>query len=1077
MTEFDPAIVQAFVEESLEQLESFADDLLSIEAGGDQPDPEIINRAFRAVHSVKGGAGFMALDRISELSHAMENVLNQVRNEGLVLTGDRTSHLLQASDTLTAMLRDTATSNDVDIAAHLQVLERIAAGAGGAADSGDAVVAAPDPGQPAGPEPGASAAPITMPDGAAIYLQTSPERASEALQTLDYIYLVQYLPDDLEGGRTASSISDELAEVGGQVLESLEQDNALYILFATAIDPEVISALVEVPETQFRAVQPDELARAGAAVSGATVSDDGADGAEAEAEDLPLAGHDGRVELTPEAMILAGDPPPGDDAGADGDWWLEDDGADEEGLAPAGAAPETPAPATPQPPVAPPAPQAPGPAAPTGAAAASTPATLAPAAPPAGDAAPQRSPVAETSLRVHVELLDDLMTLAGELVLTRNQLIQEVVTQDIKAIDASTQRLDQVTTELQEAIVSTRMQPVGGVFGKFRRIVRDLSADLGKPVELTIEGEEVELDKTIIEALGDPLTHLVRNAMDHGIETPDVRAQAGKPVPASLQLRARHEAGQVLIEVADDGAGIDAERIRAKAQATGLAEPGQLSAMSDRDVVRLIFHAGFSTAEAVSDLSGRGVGMDVVHTNLTQLGGVVDIDTQVGAGTTISITLPLTLAIIPSLLVEVGDERFAIPQVNIAELVRIAPEQLGSRIQTIGDARVLRLRERLVPLVTLREVLGIGGQDTATAHDGATHVAVLKAGEAHFGLQVDELLDSREIVVKPLDGYLADCAIYAGGTILGDGSVALILDVVGLSQRISSEEVGTLQVDLGDAEPDRVRSDDQKLLLVHNAPGERFALPLSLVSRIEAIQRDQIQVAGGRPCIQYRGGHLVLFSLHQAADVTPLPKLDELFVVVFRAAGREVGLLVSEAIDIVIEAIQVEEQGFRQPGIAGSTIVGGQTTLMVDLYSLVRHIDPQWIAEYEEQLRGDATVLLAEDTPFFREQMRRCLEGAGHQVIATEDGVEALETLKSRAEEIDLVVSDVEMPRLDGLGLTRAIKADPRFGDLPVIVVTSLSADADRQRGVEAGVDDYLIKLDQEQLLQSVRRHLGGEQS
>jgi two-component system, chemotaxis family, sensor kinase CheA len=1020
MTEFDANTVRAFVDDSLDQLSGLGEDLLQIEASGRDADPELVNQAFRAVHSVKGGAGFMGLDRITQLAHAMESVLNLVRNEGLTLTSANTSDLLRSADCLTEMLRDSASSNTCDIAEYVTALEHISV-------DEPVILPEPEPGIEPDPEIAVDLAPAATP----VPLTTTRKQASAALETLDYIFLLQYLPADLDG-RDEEEIRTELEAVGGEILETIHHGDGLSLLYATAIDPEVIGALAELADEQITQLLPEDLAQQ---VIGTAAHPP------APAPSEPIQS----PASTPEGLIARLDDP---DQDLDPDWWLEEDGA-EDTQAPEPVATAVSAPSTKPAPVSAPAP-APAP-----------PEPRTPAAP---------GPVASDSLRVHVGLLDDLMNLAGELVLTRNQLIAEVAVSDVRAVESTTQRLDLVTTELQEAIVSTRMQPVGSVFGKFRRIVRDLSQELGKEVELHIEGEDVELDKTIVEGLSDPLTHLVRNAMDHGIETTDTREQLGKSVPAKLFLRARHEAGHVLVEIADDGAGIDAQRIRSKAESTGIMERSQLESMSERDIVRLIFRAGFSMAEQVTDLSGRGVGMDVVHTNLTRLGGVVDIDTEVGAGTTIGISLPLTLAIIPSLLVNLAELNFAIPQANIDELVRIPRGQRAQRIESIGEARVLRLRHQLLPLIFLRSVLGIGGEEEAAAHDGATHVAVLRSGGSCFGLVVDELLDSREIVVKPLDKFVRDCAIYAGGTILGDGAVALILDVAGVSKRLIPYEGEISAVDhVDDVE---VLSDSHSLLLVHLAPGEQFALPLGQVKRIEAIRRDQIEVSGGRPCMQYRGGHLILFSLSQAANTEPVPKLDELFVVVFRVADREVGLLVSEVLDIASEVLEIEDKGFRQPGISGSTIVRGETTLMIDLYDLVRHVDPDWISRLEEQLKGDATVLLAEDTPFFHDQMSRCLQDAGYQLVPTRDGAEALEVLQQRHEEIDLVVSDVEMPRLDGLSLARAIRRDKRLSHLPAICVSSLNGDQDRQRGLDAGFSEYLIKLNKEELLATVRRLL-----
>ena len=758
MTEFDESVVQAFVEDSIEQLRGIGDDLLSIEAAGSNPDPEIVNHAFRAVHSVKGGAGFMALDRITELAHDMENVLNMVRNQGLVLTSEHTTTLLQAADALVEMLTDSANSNEYEIDEHLAALQQIAAGES-RADEGEV----PGPADiDEGPQASADSS-LAMPDGARVMLNTTAEKAAEALQTQNFIYLVQYRRADLEGGKDEAGIVEEMEAVGGEVLEAQRTDGTLFVLFATAIDPEVVAALVEVDDEQIRIVQPEELPAAAAGVSEmpespeaelAGIGDYSTSVPETVAteEVPPIAEREGS-SMPPEALIAMNEEEEDDEWDSE---WEDEELTDDDGVVPSAAdepssiVTEAEVPNEPELPASVPEPPLPG-------RESQVPALAKTETPGTGAKSPATSvkpPVMETSLRVHVELLDDLMNLAGELVLTRNQLIQEVAAKDIPALDSSSQRLDQVTSELQEAIVSTRMQPLSNIFGKFRRIVRDLAQDLDKNVDLQIEGEDVELDKTIIEALGDPLTHLVRNAMDHGIESRERRAELGKRATARIQLRARHEAGQVLIEVVDDGAGIDPARIRDKAISTGIVDRLQAEAMSDRDVVRLIFHPGFSTAEEVTGLSGRGVGMDVVHTNLTNLGGFVDIETEVGAGTTIGITLPLTLAIIPTLLVQLADKKFAIPQVNIAELLRIVEGKRQARIQPIGEARVLRLREQLLPLISMRQVLGIVGEDENKAHDGATHVVVLKAGDLLFGLIVDEVLDSREIVVKPLDKYL-----------------------------------------------------------------------------------------------------------------------------------------------------------------------------------------------------------------------------------------------------------------------------------------------------------------------------------
>jgi two-component system chemotaxis sensor kinase CheA len=600
---------------------------------------------------------------------------------------------------------------------------------------------------------------------------------------------------------------------------------------------------------------------------------------------------------------------------------------------------------------------------------------------------------------------------------------------------------------------------------------------------LRIEGEEVELDKTIIEAIGDPLTHLVRNGMDHGIETPERRHQAGKPERATLTLRARHEAGQVIIEVSDDGAGIDPHKVKGKALSLGLYELAQLDAMSEQELIKLIFLPGFSTAAQVTDISGRGVGMDVVHTNLSKLGGTIDVHSRVGHGTTFRIKLPLTLAIIPSQLVAVGDERFAIPQVNLVELVRIPASQVEERLEHIGTAPVLRLRGELLPLLYLRQVLGLPGPsrpqyaDPAPDLPEALLIVVVASGSLTYGLIVDQMLDSEEIVVKPLGRHLQGCKLYAGATIQGDGRVALILDVAGVSHSMHLHRLGDAlrqQVPAQGAERQQGK-DVCALLIVKNAPREYFAIPLSLVSRLERIRQSDIEIHGGRLDMQYRGGNLILLSIEDVARVGPREAREDLAVVVFQMGNREVGLLVSQIVEVVETAVTIDDVTFRQPGILGSAIILGKTTLLLDLYGIVGAVLPECLATPEAVVKqGDTppTILIVEDSDFFLHHVKGFIEQAGYHVLTAQDGLEALEQVAQHAENIDLVLTDIEMPRLDGFALTERIRSDPRVAHVPVIALTSVAGEVAAGRGLEAGITDYLVKLDQEKVLERIAYHL-----
>ncbi|MDH4317799.1 MAG: chemotaxis protein CheA, partial [Desulfobulbaceae bacterium] len=516
----DDEILQGFIEESLEHLADIENDLLTIEEAGADIDEDLVNKVFRAAHSIKGGAGFMGLTIIQELAHAAENVLGLIRSKKLIPTPEIINVLLKASDELQKLIEDIHNSNNKDIAKHIEVLNAIFEGKH-------------LPGQRAeNPPP-----------------ETDAETNTKIIEEEDAMELASEPEPEPEPEIDESYTSSPIVEQASESVQS-----------SVAMPQEVLAK--------------------------------------------PLS-------------------------------------------------------------------------------------------------------VAETTIRVNVSLLDQLMNMAGELVLARNQLLQTIGAKDYRNLDASGQRIDLVTSELQEAIMLTRMQPIGNVFNKFPRVVRDLAKKLGRQIDLTIVGKDVELDKTIIEAINDPLTHLIRNSVDHGIEKPNDRLQKGKSPRGIIILKAYHEAGQVVIEISDDGKGIDGDKILAVAINKGLVPPEQAKMMSVKEKINLILLPGFSTAEKVTDVSGRGVGMDVVKTNLDKLGGSIEIESEVGKGSNIRIKLPLTLAIIPSQIIMTGGERYAIPQVNLEELLLIPAAKVKERVERVGDAEVVRLRGNLLPLLRLADVLGI----------------------------------------------------------------------------------------------------------------------------------------------------------------------------------------------------------------------------------------------------------------------------------------------------------------------------------------------------------------------------------
>jgi two-component system chemotaxis sensor kinase CheA len=580
----------------------------------------------------------------------------------------------------------------------------------------------------------------------------------------------------------------------------------------------------------------------------------------------------------------------------------------------------------------------------------SAPAAVAPPAPAApAAAAPRETPqdageakgAQETTVRVHVELLDKLVNLVGELVLVRNQVLQYAASIDDPTFAPIVQRLGLMTTELQEGVMKTRMQPMASLWGKLPRIVRDVAVQCGKRVRLDTEGAETELDRTLIEAVKDPLVHILRNGVDHGIESPEDRVRAGKNPEGRLLLRAFHENGLVVLEIIDDGRGLNQEAIRAKALERGLATEEQLARMSERDVLAFIFHPGFSTAAKVTNISGRGVGMDVVKTNVERIGGTVELLSRFGSGTTVRIKLPLTLAIVPALIVRTCGASYAIPEANVLELVRVDMESANHAVEYVLGSPVYRLRDKLLPLVELGTLLRVdGGTSAVDRATGELGIVVLQSNDRLFGLIVDEISDIQDIVVKPLARQLKQVETFAGATILGDGRIALILDVMGVAKRARLESDAAESV-AGDM-PSSMRSYDEgkSFLVCAGTDDGRFALPLELVARLEEFPAEKVERLGGRTAVQYRGHVMPLIDVESllggGSAVDHVKKSSEsLPVIVFSRDGVTAGLAVHRVVDVV-EEVTITDRTAGRPGVHGYSVVNGRVTEVLDPPALVR---------------------------------------------------------------------------------------------------------------------------------------------
>ncbi len=675
------------------------------------------------------------------------------------------------------------------------------------------------------------------------------------------------------------------------------------------------------------------------------------------------------------------------------------------------------------------------------------------------------SAVADANIRVGVELLDKLMDLVGELVLTRNQILQFNTEREDAALNATSQRLNLITTELQEGVMKTRMQPIGMVWNKLPRVVRDMAVALGKQIRLDMDGAGTELDRTIIEAIKDPLVHLVRNSCDHGIEPAEARVRAGKPPQGRLSLRAYHEGGQVNIEIGDDGAGVDVARVKQKAIEKGLLGPEQAAKLSDREALNLIFQPGFSTAQNVTNVSGRGVGMDVVKSNIEKIGGIVDISSRPGEGSTVKLKIPLTLAIIPGLVITSGGERFVIPQVSLLELIRLEGDSTEKHIEHVHGTPVYRRRGSLLPIAYLNQVLGLKSAERAEA----VSMVVLQAEDRQFGLVVDGINDTQEIVVKPLGKQLKGLTVYAGATIMGDGRVALILDVLGIGQCSGVLAESREPSRAATEQKTQAGIEQQRLLLFRAGSFERLAVPLSLVARLEEFPLSAIEHAGGCQVVQYRQRILPLVPLRDVLEPgagESCQTADPAQVIVFNDGERSVGLVVDQILDVAEEAVTVRQKTGRM-GLLGSAVVGKRVANFLDLNHVIRTAAEDWFQGTSGTSKG-RNVLVAEASAFSRGLIRSGMDMVGYRVVEAANLDEAIRGLEQQP--VDIVVAALDLPPDGSSALLAAMRRRPEWAGIPVLALADSVEQVRARAGLPADFQDCQVKFDQEAMLQSVAR-------
>ena len=888
--DFDKAILDVFVAESKEHLGYVEESLLNLESGSAQFTPDIINKIFRSIHTIKGSGGLLGLQNIGDLAHVMETLLSMLRSGEIEPNPQLIDGLLEGVDKIGEMLDDIDQSETVECSALKAKIERHIRGEYDEEDTEE----------PAGT---ATEKMESQLDWIKLVDQDSKDLDFEvdsfALKSIPFrktIAIVSrvFRHDNKESSEEPQqfqkSLTDhvELVYCRVKACEKQSQGNAeftnmcyRYLVAWEGSVGDIIKKLDVAPETVIKIKRvniPSETAGSG-----------------------DVSGSDRGGQSQPEKKS--------DPQALKSVQQIDIDQHLDEALA-------------------------------------------------------INKEKATDTIRMKIDILDKLMQLAGELVLVRNQQLQNLDQADAKSRNIA-KRLDLVTTELQENIMRTRMQPVGNLFQKFTRIVRDLGKKLGKKIVLNTSGNDVELDRTILESLSDPMTHLIRNSCDHGIETPAERKKTGKSPIGHIELLAYHEGGQINIRIQDDGAGLNADRLKEKAKKRGLKTDDELSRMTDQEAYGLIFLPGFSTADQISDVSGRGVGMDVVRTSIEKQGGTIELNSGLGEGTEISMRLPLTLAIIPCLIVSMGKSRFALPQVNIEEIVSLYDHDVVEKIESAGHREVYRLRDTLLPLVRLEEILGrkekfnedFKAEITAKYRKEALEIeeeakrggkldlclsfVVLKIGRNRFGLIVDKVIGTEEIVVTPMHVTVKDLQIYAGAAVMGDGEVALIVDVFGVS-RHAGLVMDHQDKNYHDEVVRDVAADVTSLILFKYGAGERFGLELTRVRRIERIKMLELENVGGKEFVILDGVSTLVLRMDKVLDVTPGIITDEMYFLLSKDDQHPHGILVSELLDIGDYTYQLNSNTHKEEGLLGTAIIEEAMTLMIDMAGLVKRVEPRW---------------------------------------------------------------------------------------------------------------------------------------
>ncbi len=1035
-------LLNEFLTETSESIDVVDVELVKLEQ--DPNNKEVLDNIFRLVHTIKGTCGFLGLPRLESVAHASENVLGKYRDGELMVTEDSVTVILESLDRIKeilAGLEQTEAEPDGDDSDLIAVLDDIAAGKASSSSAAEPTPAPVDDtveGEIVDNTLGRSLKPGEVSSEeleAAFANAPGPEAESEEAPEADIATPAVMSSDstlfERVGGEDTISVSAHL------LANRLEKDAAVKEFFANVSTEARKAKLVGLFASLFQDKMDAATEIAASLITVSGFKSNHFDHLESLLREVLLECQvDGDTcdeaamtfELVRDSVIQGSD-----DSGKKTEKNIE-------------VAQKT------------------------------------------GEEVKRAS----QSIRVSVDLLEDLMTMVSELVLTRNQLMQMVRDIDESEFAVPIQRLSQCTTELQEGVMKTRMQPIGNAWAKLPRIVRDLSIDLDKKINLEMKGADTELDRQVLELIKDPLTHMVRNSADHGVELPATRLANGKPEQGTILLNAYHEGGHIIIQITDDGAGIPVEKLKVKILEKELATEEEIAEMTDAQIQKFIFHAGFSMAAKVTNVSGRGVGMDVVRSNIEKIGGTIDMTSVEGEGSTFLIKIPLTLAIVSALIVGASGERFAVPQISVLELVR-ASEDSEHKIEKIKDTPVLRLRNSLLPLVYINDVLGFsttpepvklieaeGAEQAGDVTEAASNnnqnddfIVVVQVGNFTFGMVVDQVFDTEEIVVKPVAPILKHLDIFSGNTILGDGSVIMILDPNGVASTANTgasehESSGAEEIHAAES---KVIDDHESMLMFIAGSKNPKAVPLSLVARLEDIPVEDIEDSDGRLVVQYRGA---LMPIVLANEDMKLVKEGRQQILVFTDREYTMGLAVDEILDIVEERLDIKLASETE-GVVGSAVINEKASEVIDVAYFLGQAFDDWLmsrdTSMDEDPSGTHNILLIDDSDFFRNMLKPLLTVAGYSVRAVSDASQAI-ALRDEGVLFDLIVSDIEMPDMTGFEFAQDVKAGGLWKNTPLIALSALAGEKDIAKGHSVGFDDYVAKFDRESLLRAMQQQL-----